>query len=201
MSQTPIDVIEQLEGRLQRIEYVVSGHLDKTILKDDTRLASMRLRDLEQGLNQLISKSRVIQDLLKLNARHPDFFHSTEPREVPSSLDTVSKSSMVLAAASSFHQTASRLTSVNDTPLPTAELSTQLIEAAVRAARIEVLQESQSREIAALKQRSAAVLQWWYSVDILQVGESWADLEGRVEAVEQAVRRVNSARQHDGGII
>jgi broad specificity phosphatase PhoE len=120
---------------------------------------------------------------------------------VPSSLDTVSKSSMVLAAASSFHQTASRLTSVNDTPLPTAELSTQLIEAAVRAARIEVLQESQSREIAALKQRSAAVLQRWYSVDILQVGESWADLEGRVEAVEQAVRRANSASQHDGGII
>jgi hypothetical protein len=66
LSQSPIDVIEQLEGRLQRIEYVVSGHLDKTVPKDDTRSASMRLRDLEQGLNRLISKSRVIQDLLKL---------------------------------------------------------------------------------------------------------------------------------------
>jgi hypothetical protein len=66
LGQTPIDMIEQLEARLQRIEYVVSGHLDKSILKNDTRSASTRLRDLEQSLNQLVSKSRVIQDLLKL---------------------------------------------------------------------------------------------------------------------------------------
>jgi hypothetical protein len=120
---------------------------------------------------------------------------------MPSSLDKVSKSSIVLAAASSFHQTASRLTSVNDTPIPTAELSTALIDAAIKAARVEVLQETQSRELADLKRRSAAVLQRWYSVDILQVGECWADLEGRVEAVEQAVRRANSARQHGERIV
>jgi hypothetical protein len=60
---------------------------------------------------------------------------------------------------------------------------------------------SQLREIAALKQRSAAVLQRWYSVDILQVGECWADLEARVESVEQAVRRANSAKQHEEGLI
>jgi hypothetical protein len=121
--------------------------------------------------------------------------------EVQSSLDTASKSSTVLAAASSFHQTASRLTSVNDTPLPSAEASTQLIDAAVRAAKVEVLQESQLREIAALKERSAAVLQRWYSVDILQVGECWADLEARVELVEQGVRRINSAKQHEEDFI
>lgn len=66
LSQTPIDVIEQLEARLRRIEYVTSGHLDKSILKNDTRSATMRLRDLEQCLNRLVSKSRVVQDLLKL---------------------------------------------------------------------------------------------------------------------------------------
>lgn len=66
---------------------------------------------------------------------------------------------------------------------------------------MEVLQESQVREIAALKQRSAAVLQRWYSVDILQAGECWADLEARIGSVEQAVRRVNSAKQHEDGLI
>jgi len=66
---------------------------------------------------------------------------------------------------------------------------------------VEVLQESQLREIAALKQRSAAVLQRWYAVDILQVGECWADLETRVKSVEQAIRRFNSAKQHEEGLI
>jgi hypothetical protein len=136
-----------------------------------------------------------------LDSRHSDFFHISEPWEVPSSLDTASKSSTVLAAASSFHQSASRLTSVNDTPIPTAEASTQLIDEAVRVAKVEVLQESQLREIATLKQRSAAVLQRWYSVDILQVGECWADLEARVESVEQAVRRAKSVKQHDEGLV
>jgi len=201
LDRTTTSIIEQLEARLRRIEYVTSGHLDGTILKNDNQSASMRLRGLEQELGQLVSKSRVVQDILKLYARHPDFFHILEPWDVSSSLDIASKSSTVLAAASSFHQTASRLISVNDTPLPATEASTQLIDAAVRAAEVEVLQESQLREITALKQRSAAVLQRWYSVDILQVGECWADLEGRVQSVEQAVRRVNSAKQYEEGLI
>jgi hypothetical protein len=113
----------------------------------------------------------------------------------------MSKSSIILAAASSFHQTASRLTSVNDTPLPAAESSTELIDVAARATKIEVLQGSQSLEIAALKQRTAAMLQQWYSVGIMQVGECWADLEARVEYVEQAIRQVSSSKQYEGGPI
>lgn len=73
LDRTTIDIIEQLEARLQRIEYVTSGHLDGSVLKDDTRSASMRLRDLEQGLGQLVSKSRVVQDLLKLRKLFPNF--------------------------------------------------------------------------------------------------------------------------------
>jgi hypothetical protein len=63
LDRTATDIIEQLEGRLRRIEHVTSG---QRILKDGNRSASMKLRDLEQGLGQLVSKSRVIQDLLKL---------------------------------------------------------------------------------------------------------------------------------------
>ncbi len=66
LDRTTTDIIEQLEARLQRIGYVTSGHLDGSIVKDDSRSASMRLRDLEQGLGRLVSKSRVVQDLLKL---------------------------------------------------------------------------------------------------------------------------------------
>ena len=66
LDRTTTDIIEQLEARLQKIEYVTSGRLDESVLKEDNRSANMRLRDLEQGLNQLVSKSRVVQDLLKL---------------------------------------------------------------------------------------------------------------------------------------
>jgi hypothetical protein len=73
LDRTATDIIEQLETRLQRIEYVTSGHLDGSVLKDDNRSASMRLRDLEQGLGQLVSKSRVVQDLLKLRKLFPTY--------------------------------------------------------------------------------------------------------------------------------
>jgi hypothetical protein len=72
LDRTATDIIERLEARLQRIEFVTSGHLDGSVLKDDTRSASMRLRDLEQGIGQLASKSRVIQDLLKLRKLFPN---------------------------------------------------------------------------------------------------------------------------------
>lgn len=71
LSRTSIDVIEQLEARLQRIEYVTCGYFDKSKLTDDTRSASLRLRNLEQSLDQLVSKSRVIQELLKLRKLFP----------------------------------------------------------------------------------------------------------------------------------
>jgi hypothetical protein len=66
LDRTTPDIIEQLEARLRRIEYITSGHLDGSVLKNDNRPVSMRLKDLEQGLGQLVSKSRVVQDLLRL---------------------------------------------------------------------------------------------------------------------------------------
>ena len=103
----------------------------------------------------------------------------------------------MLATASLFPETASRLTSIHDTPPPAAQLSSQIISKVPQAGKVELLQESQSREIAILKQRSASVLQRWYSLDILQAGECWADLEGRVEKVEQSVRRAALAKQDE----
>jgi hypothetical protein len=35
-------------------------------------------------------------------------------------------------------------------------------------------------------------LQRWYSVDILQAGDYWAELEERVEEVEKHVRRAST---------
>jgi hypothetical protein len=86
------------------------------------------------------------------------------------------------------------LVSINDAPIPTAESSAKLIDLEGRLAQLQLAQDNQAHEIAALKQRSAAALQRWYSVDILQAGDYWAELEERVEEVEKHVRRASTMK-------
>lgn len=62
---------------------------------------------------------------------------------------------------------------------------------------MEAIQASQDAEIRELRERSAVVVESWYRRNVIGVGEEWADLEGRVEAVEQRVRRVERARKMD----
>jgi len=107
----------------------------------------------------------------------------------------------VTASASSYPSTASRLTSIRDVPIPPAELSAQLIDLQPRIAKVEALQAAQNSDIAELRARSAAVIQRWYTLDILQAGESWAELESRVEQVEQKVRRTALTKRLDDDMI
>jgi hypothetical protein len=116
-------------------------------------------------------------------------------------LDAESLLSIIMASASTYPATASRLTSILDVPVPPAELSAQLIDLQPRIAKVEALQAAQNADIAQLRERSAAVIQRWYTVDILRAGESWAELEGRVEQVEQKVRRTALAKRLDDDMV
>lgn len=128
-------------------------------------------------------------------------FQSISSDDLPTTLDTASILSIVLASASSYPTTASRLTSILDVPIPPAELSAQLIDLVPRIAKVEALQASQAVDIAELRERSAAAIQRWYTMDILRMGDNWADLEGRVEGVEQKVRRAALAKRLDDDMI
>lgn len=86
-------------------------------------------------------------------------------------------------------------------PVPAVELSAQLIDLQPRIAKLETLQAVQNADIAVLRQRTVAVLQRWYAVDILSTGDSWAELEGRIETVEQRVRRTALAKRLDDDMI
>jgi len=86
-------------------------------------------------------------------------------------------------------------------PVPPAELSAQLISLQPRVAKVEALQVAQNAEIAELRERSAAVIQRWYTMDILRAGDSLAELEGRVEQVERDVRRATLAKRMDENLI
>ena len=86
-------------------------------------------------------------------------------------------------------------------PIPPADLSAQLIELVPRIAQLEAVQAAQDAEIAELRARSAAVIQQWYTNDILRVGDAWADLEGRVEQGEQKVRRATLAKKIEESMV
>ena len=68
-------------------------------------------------------------------------------------------------------------------------------------AKLEAIQASQNTDVAELRERSAAVIQRWYTVEVLHSGATWAELEGRVEHVEQKVRRAALAKRLDDDMI
>lgn len=68
MDETAALTLDLLEARLRTVEYAIYGHLNAPANSSppNQKSAAERLRDLESVLDQLITKSRVVQDLLKL---------------------------------------------------------------------------------------------------------------------------------------
>ena len=105
---------------------------------------------------------------------------------------------MILSYATAFPETASRLTSLQDLPVPAASLSASLIELQPRLERIAKVQAEQAREITELRSRSAVLAERWMAVGIVAGGEVWGEWEGRVEDVEREIRRREVVRERDG---
>ncbi|KAJ5908132.1 hypothetical protein N7495_000814 [Penicillium taxi] len=121
--------------------------------------------------------------------RYPDLFQAPPPQDIPEGLSTQTLASIVLSYATAFPETSSRLTSLNDLPLPDAESSAALIELQPQMDRLAQVQANQAEIISELRVRTARVLQRWYEVGLLGSGECWAEWEGRLEDVEREVRR------------
>lgn len=216
---TATETIELLEARLRRIEYAVSGHVADALHSSKHKSpATQRLADLEHALHQLASRSRVVQELLKLrssahsapefvfswvrtDAKHPDLFQAPHAHDPPTTLDTGALLAIVMASASAYPSTSSRLTSIMDVPIPAAALSAQLIELQPRLAKVETVQAAQRADIAELRAKSAALVQKWYTRDVLRAGDTWAEAEERVAKVEQRLRRVALARRTEDAMM
>lgn len=121
--------------------------------------------------------------------RFPDLFQSPPPQEIPEGLSTRTLASIVLSYATAFPETASRLTSLNDLPVPDAQSSAALIELQPKLDRLAQAQAQQAESISELRVRTARALQRWYEVGLVGSGECWAEWEGRLEDVEREVRR------------
>lgn len=134
-----------------------------------------------------------------LDDRFPDLFtpnpQPQNPESIPENLSTQNLASIVLSYATAFPETASRLVSLNDHPIPDATASAGLIALQPRLDALARVQDEQAREVAQLRMRTARALQRWYDVGIVGEGECWAEWEGRLEDVEREVRREEVVRE------
>lgn len=121
--------------------------------------------------------------------RFPDLFNPPTPHSIPEDLTPRTLSSIVLSYATAFPETASRLTSLNDLPIPDATSSASLIALQPQMDRLAQKQAEQAAVVSELRVRTARVLQRWYEVGVVGSGECWAEWEGRVEGVEREIRR------------
>ncbi|KGM91596.1 uncharacterized protein PADG_12276 [Paracoccidioides brasiliensis Pb18] len=208
--ETAADTIELLESRLRRIEYLLTGEASwtgqrpqiPTLSGAGEKPATTRLAELEYELNGLARTVPAVRDVLALYSRFPDLFQSipdttstststsANPQSIPTTLPLPALTSIILSYASAFPETASRLTSLKDLPIPPAALSASLIELQPRLDRLAAVQEQQAAEIAELRARSALLAKRWVEVGVVGGSEVWGEWEGRVERVEKAVRRL-----------
>ncbi|KAL8887978.1 MAG: hypothetical protein Q9215_004527 [Flavoplaca cf. flavocitrina] len=203
--ETAITSVEDLELRLRRLEYYLSGSddpqssLKATVSKGRDNTVAARLSTLERRLHNMSESSTVVHDLLQIQRAHPTLFHPSHSDldTIPSYLSSEEILAIVAAHGPLYHQTASQLTSIHDLAIPSSSLSTSLISLQPRISKLQYLQETQAKEMAALRARSAKAVQRWYELGVLGQGECWAEWEGRMEECEKKVRRAVGDRQRD----
>lgn len=183
-----LESLSLLEARLRRIEYAILGHVDEEASAESNRAsAAEQLSTLEQSLAQLTSSSDTLRNMIELHEKYPDLFHAPTADGASINLDTATILSIVVSSASLYSTVASRLTSMADIPVPSADLSAQLIELQPRISRIEAIQVSQYLELLHLRERSALLVEMEYTKNVLHLGDAWATMETRIKRVERKI--------------
>ncbi|CUS07379.1 unnamed protein product [Tuber aestivum] len=196
------ETVRSLETRLRRIEFVLSGTSEDPVsdlfaLRNAGRENSVhaRLAALEHDLAKLCRKSTTVKEMIDLHKNCPEIFKAaqTHPHATSSSssstLTPCEKLSTALTAAPSIHATSSQLTSIRDTPIPDPNVSADLIALLPRINRTEIMQQTQAREIAELRRRSAALLERWYLLGVEGVNECFAEWDERTLEVDKLLSR------------
>ncbi|KAI9698559.1 MAG: hypothetical protein M1820_007449 [Bogoriella megaspora] len=201
MENISLETLELLEARLQRLEYTITGNAHpapRTLPHAST--ITTRLERLEKQLQNLATKSSSVAELLRLQAHDPTLFSPSTTNSPPSSLSPSQLSALILSSAPLFSETTSRLTSLSDLPVPSTSSLASLITLQPRITKAARRQAEQQREIAELRARTASVLERWYEIGVLGVGEQWVGWQERLEKVERGVRRVEGVRAREDAL-
>ncbi|KAK0654981.1 hypothetical protein B0T16DRAFT_315236 [Cercophora newfieldiana] len=201
LDKTSLATISLLEARLLRVENIIYGISDAPS-QPPAQSVSTSLADLERRFANLVRRTRIYAEILKIYNTHPSLFQPPSPDSPPpTELSPEALRSTVLSYASSFPSTASALAAVTaDTPVPDAKLSAELAALIPRMKGIEATQLAQEAEIAELRARSEQVMRAWYEGRVLRYGQFVAEAEGRLEKTELGIRRLEKLREAESAL-
>ncbi|KAF1822027.1 uncharacterized protein K489DRAFT_410391 [Dissoconium aciculare CBS 342.82] len=203
VQQTAAETLTMLEERLRRLEFLVEGDLshptEELESKPSSRNAvSTRLHNLERGLESLINRSNSIYDILLLHQQVPDLFHASAVNSVPTTLAPASLAQLILAHEQLLKSTSAGLQTIHDIgSIPDSTAFVQLVATQPQLAKVEAKQAEQVREFAALRARSAQLVEQWYESGVLKMGGRWADWEEKLRDCEILVRRQEASRKRE----
>ncbi|KAK5136678.1 hypothetical protein LTR08_002331 [Meristemomyces frigidus] len=183
-----------LDDRLRNLTYLLHG---TTAPPPPTPAptASARLRTLERALHALAARSPAAADVLALQKAHPALFPPPTTTTAPP--PPSSAAALVLAHAPLYTTLSHHLTQLHATPLPDPTGAAKLVDLHARVARAAQKQAQQARDVAALRARSARVVEAWYEAGVLGMGAQWADWEERVREGEILCRRREARRKRE----
>ncbi|KIW47133.1 uncharacterized protein PV06_02731 [Exophiala oligosperma] len=201
-----------LETRLRHLEFLLKGTTDQDGIPEPATSPAhgkdtvwSRLDHLEGEFERLKkhsgAASTMIRDIEHLSFVYPDLFASTlSASEVPpKSQDLSTLASIVLAHATLFPETASRLSSLQTLQIPPAEQSSELLSLVPRLEQCNRTEEELANEVQVLRERSARCLEWWIKVGVVGMGDLWEDWERRVGEVEKhLIRWERRAKEEQG---
>lgn len=132
------------------------------------------------------------------DARFPELV--TSKSSIPLA-ELSSQASVVLAHATLFPETASRLSSLQTLQIPSAEQSAKLSDLAPRIAHARRTQDELEQEIQELRQRSARCLEWWVKNGVVGMGDMWEEWEDRLKLAERRIGRLERHQKEEEGYI
>ncbi|ETI23462.1 hypothetical protein G647_05264 [Cladophialophora carrionii CBS 160.54] len=200
-----------LETRLHRVEFLLSGASNNDGVppaiatpRSGSETLRARLDALEAGVAKLKrlagTPGTVIRDIERLASTFPDLFAPTVPTHNGVKSEELSTlASIVLAHASLYPETASRLSSLQTLHVPPAEQSSELVSFVPRLRQLDREEQRLQDEARELRERSARCLEWWVKVGVVGMGNVWQDWEKRMADVERhLIRWERRAKEEQG---
>jgi hypothetical protein len=196
--------LDMLEARLQRVNYALNGDgeiEDASIHTSMDHTAAHRLRNLERQMQLIANRSPAANEVLKLQAQHPNIFEQATGAEQTNTLPLAPQAALILAHAQLYSRVSGQLQSLQETSVPDPTSASKLRELQPRIEKAAARQQQQANEFAELRSRSAAAVERWYESGILGMAERWAEWEERMRDVEIVVRRLEAMKKREEELV
>lgn len=212
---TALSTLSLLNLRLSRLEFLLTGSSSShdADLQLPTRQDSSQAR--QSVLSQIQTLSNRLDNLKRLDGlpgslvrmvdtlrrEYPEIFNlSSTPlsSEPANTKDHSRHADEVLAHATLYTSTSSRLQTLQTLRIPSAAHTANLIEQGPRVKALAQRQDKLDFQVDELKERSVNAITWWRENEIDGMNELWDDWQERVKACERTVRREERKRREEG---